>query len=79
MTNERELVFDPFAGVASAGVAAIIHNRYFWGCEVVNDYIDIGRRRLQESIDGTVRYRPADQPIYDSSKSKLSKAPEKWK
>lgn len=79
MTNEGELVFDPFAGVSSSGVAAIVHGRYFWGCEVVNDYIDIGVERLQKSLNGTVKYRPFDQPIYDAKQSNLSKEPDEWK
>lgn len=79
MTNEGELVFDPFAGVSSAGVAAIIHNRHFWGCEIVDEYVEIGRQRLQDSIDGTIKYRPFDQPIYDYRKSNLSKIPDEWK
>ena len=79
MTNERELVFDPFAGVSSAGVAAIIHRRNFWGCEIVDEYIDISKRRLEESLDGTVKYRSFDQPIYDAKQSNLSKAPDEWK
>ena len=79
MTNEGELVFDPFAGVASAGVAAIVHNRTFWGCEVVDEYVEISRERLQKSIEGTVKYRPFDQPIYDATQSNLSKAPDEWK
>lgn len=78
MTNSGELVFDPFAGVASAGVAAVIHDRAFWGCEIVDEYIDIGKQRLQASVDGTVKYRPYDKPIYDSSKSNLSKSPKEW-
>ena len=79
MTNENELVFDPYAGASSAGVAAIVHNRRFWGCEVVDEYIKISEERLKESIDGTVKYRPFDQPIYDAKQSNLSKAPEEWK
>jgi adenine-specific DNA-methyltransferase len=34
LTNPGDLVFDPFAGVASAGVAAAIHNRRFLGCDI---------------------------------------------
>ncbi len=79
MTNENELVFDPYAGASSAGVAAIVHNRRFWGCEVVDEYIKISEERLRESIDGTIKYRPFDQPIYDAKKSNLSKEPEEWK
>lgn len=78
MTNSGELVFDPFAGASSSGVAAVIHGRSFWGCEIVDEYIDISQTRLQESVDGTVKYRPFDKPIYDASKSNLSKRPNEW-
>ncbi|WP_426348681.1 DNA-methyltransferase [Alloiococcus sp. CFN-8] len=78
MTNAGGLVFDPFCGVASAGVASLIHKRHFWGCEVMKEYIDVGKERLEESIDGTVQYRPFDKPLYDHTQSKLSKVPDEW-
>lgn len=79
LTNEGGLVFDPFCGVASTGVAALLHKRNFWGCEVVEEYIETGKKRLNDTIEGTVRYRPYDQPIYDPGQSALSKIPEEWK
>ena len=79
LTNKGELVFDPFAGSGSTGVAAIIHGRAFWGCEIVDEYIEIARNRMQQSIEGTVKYRPFDKPIYDSSQSPLSSEPDEWK
>ncbi len=79
LTNEGELVFDPFVGSGSSGVAAIVHNRKFWGCECIEDYINIAKERLQQSIDGTIKYRPYDKPIYDSTKSRLSEEPDEWK
>lgn len=79
LTNEGGLVFDPFCGVASTGVAALLHKRNFWGCEVVEEYIETGKKRLNDTIEGTVRYRPYDQPIYDPGQSALSKVPEEWK
>ena len=39
----------------------------------------VSLRRLQETLAGTVRYRPHDKPIYDSKTSKLSKIPDEWK
>ena len=78
MTNSGELVFDPFAGASSSGVAAVIHGRSFWGCEIVDEYIDISQTRLQESVEGTVKYRPFDKPIYDASKRNPSKRPNEW-
>lgn len=78
-TNEGGLVFDPFAGVASAGVAAAIHGRYFWGCELDSSYAKTGRSRLQDALDGQVKYRPHDKPVYDHTLSNLSMAPAGWK
>ena len=79
LTNKGELVFDPFAGAGSAGVAAIVHGRHFWGCENVDEYVAIAKNRLQQAIDGTVKYRPFDRPIYDNTQSRLSEEPEEWK
>lgn len=75
LTNPGDLVFDPFAGVASAGVAAAVHRRRFWGCEIVPEYAETGRKRLQETLDGNVMYRPHNKALYDHTRSKLSKAP----
>ncbi len=79
LTNEGDLVFDPFSGVASSGVASLIHNRIYWGCEIMKDYIEQGRVRLDAAVAGTVKYRPYDKPIYDASSSNLSKIPDEWK
>ena len=79
MTEEGGLVFDPFAGVASSGVAALVNNRKFWGCEIVPEYIKIGKQRLEDSITGLVKYRPMDKPLYNPAQSKLSEVPDEWK
>lgn len=69
------IVFDPFAGVASAGVAALMNERSFWGCEISSEYIEIGKKRLKEALSGEAVHRPFDKPIYDHTKSKLSRRP----
>ena len=75
LTNPGDLVFDPFSGVASSGVAAAIHNRRFWGCELMEKYNQAGLQRIQDALDGNALYRPHDKPLYDHTKSNLSKAP----
>ncbi len=75
LTNERDLVLDPFCGVASAGVAAIHHGRRFIGCERLARYAKIGRKRLVRAAERIEQYRPHDKPIYDHTKSPLSIAP----
>jgi adenine-specific DNA-methyltransferase len=79
LTNAGDLVFDPFAGVGSAGVACVIHDRRFWGCEIVSEYAEIGLQRIQAALDGEVKYRPHDKPLYDHTQSKLSMPPEGFK
>lgn len=75
LSNPNDLVFDPFAGVGSAGVAALIHKRRFWGCEIDEQYAAIAQSRLQDALDGSAVYRPFDQPIYDHKLSNLSRRP----
>ena len=77
LTNPGDLVFDPFAGVASAGVAAALHNRKFWGCEIGASYVSDGKRRVDEALRGEAAYRPHDRPVYDHTLSSLSRDPTK--
>jgi DNA modification methylase len=49
-TDENDLVFDPFAGTATSGVAAIRSNRRFLGIELNADYAKMGRSRLKLEI-----------------------------
>jgi len=77
LTYPGGLVFDPFVGVGSTGVAALIHNRHFWGCEIIPEYTQIALNRLEDAINGRAKYRPFEKPIYDHKKSKLSKKPDR--
>ena len=76
LTNPGDLVFDPFAGVGSTGVAAALHQRRFWGTELIDMYATQGVERIQQALNGTARYRPYDKPLYDHTQSLLSKLPE---
>lgn len=50
-TNPGDLIFDPFAGSSTTGVAAIRHGRRFIGCELDNGFISISKNRLQSAIE----------------------------
>jgi DNA modification methylase len=45
----RDLVLDPFAGSGTVGVVALRHGRQFVGCELNPEYIDIARKRIDDS------------------------------
>jgi adenine-specific DNA-methyltransferase len=75
LSNPGDLVFDPFAGVASSGVAAALHKRSFWGVELCEQYVAEGLQRLSDTLTGCVRYRPHSKPLYDHTQSSLSRLP----
>jgi adenine-specific DNA-methyltransferase len=58
------LVFDPYMGSASSGVAAIINGRRFLGAEIKKSYMNIATQRLAQAYAGTLPYRPVDKPIF---------------
>lgn len=65
MTNERDVVLDPYMGVGSSAIAAVKNGRLGYGCDVVQEYVDIAWERLGELRDGTLRTRPLGKPVYD--------------
>ncbi len=65
LTDEGDYVFDPYVGVGSTVIAAILHNRHGCGCDVIQEYVDIAQSRLDALEAGTLRTRPMGKPIYD--------------
>ncbi|MFH0939478.1 MAG: site-specific DNA-methyltransferase [Planctomycetota bacterium] len=49
-TIEGDLVFDPFSGSSTTGVAAVKLRRRFIGCELETDYIKLSSKRLEMAI-----------------------------
>jgi adenine-specific DNA-methyltransferase len=58
------VVFDPYSGSGSTGVAAALNECRFVGAEVNEQYQEIAKQRLVLAYAGSARFRPADQPIY---------------
>ena len=68
LTRPGDAVLDPYMGVGSAVVAALKHGRVGYGCDVVQEYVDIAWRRVHELRAGSLRTRPMDRPVYDPAK-----------
>lgn len=80
LTNQGDWVFDPYMGVGSALIAALMHNRRAMGCEKEAAYVQVACRRIEEYFNGTLRYRPMGKPVYQpTGKEKVSQIPEEWK
>ncbi len=65
LTNRRHLVVDPFVGVGSTAVAAVLHGRRAAGADIDPDYLDIARQRIKDAIAGNLRRRPFGKPVYE--------------
>jgi adenine-specific DNA-methyltransferase len=72
LTNEKDLVFDPFLGVGSTTAAAVKNKRRGMGCELLKEYYEIAIERTKLAMDGSLKTRPMNKPIYDPSNPKIN-------
>ncbi len=80
LTNEQGVVLDPFMGVGSALLAAIIHNRRAIGIDKQREYVDITVERLKAFQNGVLKKRPLGKPVYKpTGKEKITQVPLEWK
>lgn len=49
-SNENDIIFDPFMGVGSTGVAALELNRRFIGVEVNEEYFEAAKKRINITL-----------------------------
>ncbi len=77
MTKEQDAVFDPFCGVSSAILAAILNNRKGHGAEINDKYLKISKERIKKALNGNLKVRPMLKPVYDPREAgkKLTTAP----
>lgn len=53
-SNENDIVLDPFMGSGSTGVGALNLNRKFIGIEIVDEYFEIAKNRLEDLGRGDI-------------------------
>jgi len=64
MTRPGDWVIDPYGGVGSTVLAAVLNGRKGVTAEVVSDYLEVAGRRLEAAERGELRTRPMRRPIY---------------
>jgi adenine-specific DNA-methyltransferase len=76
LSNPRDIVLDPYMGVGSTLVAAVMNRRRAVGSEMISEYVDIAWERVAAAINGTIRVRPRTRPVYEPSPtSKVAQRP----
>lgn len=79
LTNEGDWVLDPYAGVGSSLLAAILHNRRAAGSEKEAEYVQTARERLADYFNGNLRVRPMGKPVFQpTGREKVSQVPQEW-
>ena len=79
LTKPADVVMDPFSGSGTTAVACVLENRKFIGCELKEEYIEIADKRINEALNGDIKYRP-DVPIIEPDLlQKVAQKPEGFK
>ncbi len=79
LTHEDDWVFDPYVGVGTSLIAAIMHDRRAMGCEKEPEYVEIARERLLAYFNGTLRHRLIGTPVYQpTGREKVAQIPDEW-
>jgi adenine-specific DNA-methyltransferase len=72
LTYEGDWVLDPFLGTGTTIIAAIRNGRKGVGAEIVPRYVQLARQRIHQAIEGTLRTRPMERPVYDPIEAGIS-------
>ena len=79
-TNKGDIVFDPFAGVGSTMLGALMHRRKAIICELNKDYMKEAKKRLKALEYGKLPYRKLGKKIHTpKGTEKVASIPEEWK
>lgn len=65
LSEEGGNILDPYMGVGSTIIAAMVHDRVGYGCDIDKKYFKIARERIEAAYGGTLRTRPMNKPVYD--------------
>lgn len=79
LTNDDDIVLDPYCGVGSALIAGLIHNRKVIGCDKDEQYIQIANKRIEDYYNGNLKRRPLGKKVHVATgKEKVAQIPEEW-
>lgn len=64
MTRPGDRVLDPYGGVGSAMLAAVLNGRCGIMAEIIPEYLTLAKERLEMAERGELRVRPMNRPVY---------------
>lgn len=79
LSNEGDVVLDPFGGVGSTLISAVKNNRIGISVDKEKEYCKIAEQRLEKLKNGNLKLREIRQKIYVPKNDSIAKIPEEWK
>jgi len=80
LTNANDRVLDPYCGVGSTLLGALMHDRRAIGVEREKDYVSLSKERMYQLYNGTLKTRPLGQPVHTpSGREKVAQVSLEWK
>lgn len=79
LTDRGDWVLDPFMGVGSAPIAALIHGRKAIGIELMHEYVEVALERIRKAEEGELLIRPMEREVFDPNGSAKNIPPKKVK
>jgi len=77
MTNKHGIVLDPFMGVGSTLLAALLHDRKAIGVDKEKEYCDIAKERIIDLENGILKKRELGKPVHKPN-GKIAEIPQEW-
>ena len=79
LTNEGDIVLDPFMGSGTTALAAYLEKRKFIGSELQQNYYEISVSRIKDAITGIIMVRE-DKPVMEpNTNTSVAKLPDEFK
>jgi adenine-specific DNA-methyltransferase len=75
LTHGGDWVLDPFMGVGSTAIAALMHHRKAIGAEIMPEYAAVAAERVRLAEQGRLRIRPMDRAVYEPDAPERSAPP----
>jgi len=78
LVPENGVICDPYMGVGTSGIAAVIEKRKFIGAELKKEYYNLACKRIQDAEKGKLKIRP-DIPVSEPNlRSEVARLPEEF-
>jgi adenine-specific DNA-methyltransferase len=79
LTNEGDIILDPFCGVGTTLIAGLKNTRNVIGVDKELEYIKIAEQRIAQFFNGDLKLRPLGKKVHQpTGREKVSKRPKEW-